>query len=246
MNRDRRTIFLESDPQIVTAGEALMAGKQAAVNFQSLLAGRTIGLAKPLDAGQTVELVNIIGPAHCAMAMTLTLTPPRNGPGAGAFLPFDDAVAQIAWGAGGMQTYAEVDYGRGCTIPLFASAVQVNAFLVPPVIFPAFNMFGAFITHLTRAASLNPTRTIKGALAAASGETIFPPPFARAVRVYSSPGVILTINLKDQTGTTIGTVTTVAGANPVQVLLTGDTAGVNIVNAGGVGITYRAVFELDL
>jgi len=258
--RDRDTHFVDGQPRILE-GTGPMS-PQAASDFRSLLAGRVVGVYK--DVGMPPdqkELVNIIGPAHCAMGMTLTLAGPlQNKPiisgGVDQYASADAAVAMVSWGAGGMQTYAEVDFGRGGSVPLYASSVQVLVRRENIAGAPAVSSWGAFITHLPGGKTMPPTRTIRSAvpLAGGTGQFIICPPYAKEVyftgfAVGAFPNLIgpLNIILQDITGAGIGsTVVAAGGVNPERIQLPNDCAQLLMFNSGPAIFNWRAVFGLAL
>jgi hypothetical protein len=259
--RDRNTHFVDGQPRIIEGTGPLSSA--ASSDFRSLLAGRVVGVYKDVGAPpDQKELVNILGPAHCAMGMTLTLAGPlQNKPvvslGVDQYASFDAAVAMVSWGAGGMQTYAEVDFGRGGSIPLFASSVQVLVRRENIAGTPVISSWGAFITHLPSGKTMAPTRTIRSfaPLLAATGFFIVCPPFAKEVffdgfAVGAFPNTIgpLNIILQDVTGAGIGSITIPAGGgNPEPIRLPNDCAQILLFNASATAIfNWRAVFNLAL
>lgn len=256
--------FVPGDPHIVQAVPPLMTPSKPGDDFHSLLKGRVIGVSRelPLTPGAVAELVNIMGPPHSAMAMTLTLVPPGQlrptnpaGPVVEQYLMFDAAVAMISWGAGGNQTYVEVDFGRGGSLPLYASAVQVLVRRETTGGSPAVQTWGAFITHLTRSSPLEPTRTIRSEATLGVGGTLLVPcpPYAKNVFVDvfgSGPFpnfASYNLRLEDVSGAGIGSVPFAAGANPQIVKLPNDCARIAISNTDAVGILrWRMVFGLAL
>lgn len=275
MTRRRREVddFIHGDPHIVEGrGPLVPPDRIAKKNFESLLAGRVIGGFKeitfPTGAIPFASLVNITGPDHSAMAMTITLAPPPSSkprnvavlqpdPDTGIYSRFDGAVAMVSWGSGGVLTYAEVDYGRGAVFSLYCSSLQISARrVIPPSGGPTAitrEEWGAFVSHLpsARTSPLTLTTRFYGVIAAGGGSQLFtPPPFAKTVRFLVTTLAAATgynVAFLDGDGVTIGAFDVAAGALCPEATMPNDCAIVRLTNTGAVATSVQeCIFGLAL
>lgn len=255
--------FVPGDPRILKGtGPLVPPDAQSKKDFESLLKGRVIG--RIADVGfppNVTSLINITGPDHSAMPMTVTLTPPPNSKPsnpAGAFFPpaigsidnyanFDGAVAVVSWGTGGVQTYAEIDYGRGTTFSLYCSSLQVNVRREPTVaapnpFSPAIQQWGAFVSHLPTPRFAPLTRTVRSNNGIPApglfNEFANVPPYAKSVRAYATqnafagPPAQFRLQLNDSNGFTQESIDWVPANNQTfpEIVFANNVSQISIIN----------------
>lgn len=275
--------FIPGDAHILEGTGPLVPPNQAKQAWESMLAGRVIGSFKPVsfpDAGTPVAaLINITGPDASAMAMTITLSPPPlSKPDAVAvsffppsvtnfdnYNPFDAAVALVAWGSGGVQSYAEIDYGRGTVFSLYCSSLQVlvrrePSVAAPNAFSPASQIWGAFASHMPTPRFSPLTRTVRSRNVIPNGgnfnEIAVIPPYAKSVRAYAVSGAgfgasaPFRLDIQDTNGFTCQSVTWVPAANGEfpEIILPNEASQISMVNTDAVNTIARwnAVFTLSL
>jgi hypothetical protein len=257
---------------VVLRGEPALAvgagGNTAGQNFQSLLAGRTVGGFKPLTfptgAIPQAALVDIAGPSEASMAMTVTLAPPpftrpnpvaTISPAPNAVYPQSDGcVAMVSWGSGGVLSFAEIDFGKGCSFTLNCSALQILARReIPPTggTAQASEEWGAFVSHLPCARTAPLTRTVRSSVAVNAGAAslaIPVPPYGKTVRISTQFGTsFFELQMFDIDAVQIATFLVGAGQYCPEFVLPNDCAFVLINNTSAININlWRAVFALAL
>ncbi len=258
----RNSHYIDGNPRILEGVGPMVAGK-AHAEFQSLLKGRVVGTFKDIRLGQDAECINIAGPVESAMGMAVTLVPGTSfepsevGAGKSYYRPITSAMARIKWGAG-IMSYVEVDFGRGCTIPLFGSSLVVRVARDAALYGSSGQLetLGAFVSHLPAVRSVPLTCTVRldstnsqgVPLAPAGTLNVMAPPFAKSVQVVVAPlGSAFSVSLCNSFSVVLATFQVGAGGLMDPVTLPNDCARIIVTNTGAANIdNWRAIYGLAL